>query len=197
MTNLFRLWESSWADDAVVYDQKTQTAFEPSRIRKVEHNGKYLKCSARHQTHPSPQRTPVIFQAGTSKAGRAFASKHAECIYIGGLVPAQSADVVKQIREDAKQNGRDPQSVKFFVGISPIIGKTLEEAQAKAAIAEENADVIGGLAQFCGYTGVDLSRFPLDEPFELTQSPGDNAIHSFLDNFSKVKVFPTTKLSYS
>jgi alkanesulfonate monooxygenase SsuD/methylene tetrahydromethanopterin reductase-like flavin-dependent oxidoreductase (luciferase family) len=34
--------------------------------------------SGRFQTHPSPQRTPVLFQAGTSKSGRAFASKHAE-----------------------------------------------------------------------------------------------------------------------
>lgn len=43
--------------------------------------GKYFKMKGRYQTHPSPQRTPVLFQAGTSKSGRAFASKHAE----GGL----------------------------------------------------------------------------------------------------------------
>ena len=148
--------------------------------------GKYFKCSARHQTHPSPQRTPVLFQAGTSKAGREFASKHAEAIYIGGLIPSQTVDSVKQIRADAAAQGRDPASIKFMVGISPIIGKTLEEAQAKYERAKKNIDIVGGLAQFSGYTGIDLSRFPLDEVFELKDAPGDTAIHSILNNFSKV-----------
>lgn len=57
--------------------------------------GKYFKLSARHQLHPSPQRTPVIFQAGTSKAGQAFAARHAEAIYIGGMVPSHAAGQIK------------------------------------------------------------------------------------------------------
>jgi len=100
-----------------------------------------LKASSAHQTHPSPQRTPVLFQAGTSKMGRAFGSKHAECIYVGGLIPSQTAPSIAQIRSDAAAQGRDPQSIKFFVGISPILGATLEEAEAKYASARENADV--------------------------------------------------------
>lgn len=34
-----------------------------------------------HQAHPSPQRTPIIFQAGASKGGIAFGGKHAEAIF--------------------------------------------------------------------------------------------------------------------
>jgi hypothetical protein len=117
--------------------------------------------------------------------GRAFGSKHAEAIYVGGLVPSQTAGSIAQIRADAAAQGRDPNSVKFFVGITPIIGKTLEEAQAKYERARENADVVGGLAQFSGYTGIDLSRFPLDDVFELTDAPGDDATHTFLENFNK------------
>lgn len=117
--------------------------------------------------------------------GRAFGSKHAECIYVGGLVPSQTASSIAQIRAEAAAQGRDPQSLKFFVGISPILGATLEEAQAKYERAKENADPVGGLAQFSGYTGIDLSRFPLDEVFELTDKPGDAATHTFLENFNK------------
>ncbi|KIW00487.1 uncharacterized protein PV09_08008 [Verruconis gallopava] len=180
----YKLWESSWADDAVVWDRERRTAFEPTKIRKLNHKGKYYKMSGRNQTHPSPQRTPVLFQAGTSKSGRAFASKHAEAIYIGGLFPSQSAGSVKQIRADAAARGRDPKSIKFFVGISPIIGRTMEEAQAKYERAKENADAIGGLAQFAGYTGIDLSKHALDEPLELKGVPGEDAVHSFLTNFN-------------
>ena len=117
--------------------------------------------------------------------GRAFGSKHAECVYVGGLVPSQTAGSIAQIRADTAAQGRDPQSIKFFVGITPILGATLEEAQAKYERAVENADPVGGLAQFSGYTGIDLSRFPLDEVFELKDAPGDAATHTFLENFNK------------
>lgn len=117
--------------------------------------------------------------------GRAFGSKHAEAIYVGGLIPSQTAGSIAQIRADAAAQGRDPSSLKFFVGITPILGATLEKAQAKLERAKENADIVGGLAQFSGYTGIDLSRFPLDEVFELKDAPGDAAVHTFLENFNK------------
>lgn len=152
-----RLWESSWEDGAIVRDTEKRMFADPAKVHRVVHDGKYFKCDARFQTHPSPQRTPVIFQAGTSKAGRSFATKHAEAIYIGGLVPSQSAALVKDIREAAVAAGRDPQSIKFFVGISPIVGRTEEEAKAKYERAKEYSDAEGGLAQFSGYTGMHIS----------------------------------------
>ncbi|EME41927.1 hypothetical protein DOTSEDRAFT_177344 [Dothistroma septosporum NZE10] len=183
----YKLWESGWADDAVVWDHEKGVAFDPAKVKKIEHQGKYFKMKTRYQTHPSPQRTPVLFQAGTSKAGRSFAAKHAEAIYIGGLVPSHSASSVAQIRADAAARGRDPKQLKFFVGISPILGKTVEEAQEKYNRAKKYADVVGGLAVFSGYTGIDLSKYPLDEVFKLDSAvPGENAVHSFLDNFDQV-----------
>lgn len=104
---------------------------------------------------------------------------------MGGLVPSQTAGSIAQIRAEAAARGRDPESLKFFVGITPILGRTLEEAQAKYEQARKDADVVGGLAQFSGYTGIDLSRFPLDEVFELKDAPGDDATHTFLENFNK------------
>jgi FMN-dependent oxidoreductase (nitrilotriacetate monooxygenase family) len=184
MDLVYKLWESSWASEAVVRNPETRIAFDADKIKKIEHAGQYLKCSAPHQTHPSPQRTPVIFQAGTSKSGRAFASKHAEAIYIGGLIPSQSAASVKAIRAEAAAQGRDPASIKFFVGISPIIGRTVEEANAKYERAKKYTNYIGGLAQFSGYTGIDLSHFPVDEVFDLKDAANDMAVHSILNNFN-------------
>ncbi len=139
--------------------------------------------SGRNQVQPSPQRTPFLFQAGTSKAGIEFSAKHAEAVFIGGLTPAQAARPVLATRSAAASKGRDPASLKFFVGISPIIGKTIEEAEAKFKTAEESVDVLGGLSQFSGYTGIDLSSYPLDEPLILTDDPSKNAVQSILQNF--------------
>jgi FMN-dependent oxidoreductase (nitrilotriacetate monooxygenase family) len=163
-----RLWESSWAPDSVVLDSKTGVGFEPTKINKIEHKGKYFNMSGRNQVHPSPQRTPVLFQAGTSKSGVAFACKHAEAIFLNTFNVTQAAKTVSDMRAAAAANGRDPQSIKFFPCFMPIIGKTKEEAQAKYQKALRNADPVAGLAQFSGYTGIDLAPYPLDEPMDLS-----------------------------
>ncbi|CAK7245275.1 MAG: hypothetical protein STHCBS139747_006850 [Sporothrix thermara] len=184
MDLVYRLWNGSWADDAVRWDTKARLAYEPSRIASIEHEGKHFKLSARGPLHPSPQRTPVIFQAGTSKVGQEFSAKHAEAVYIGGLVPSQATGQIKTARDICRRNGRDPYSIKFFAAINPILGRTLEEAQAKYAEACEYADVVGALAQFSGYTSIDISAYPLDEELKLdTSNPKAGAIQGFLGNF--------------
>jgi alkanesulfonate monooxygenase SsuD/methylene tetrahydromethanopterin reductase-like flavin-dependent oxidoreductase (luciferase family) len=96
-----------------------------------------------------------------------FAARHAEGIYTGGIKPEGTADGIKEIRRQAAANGRDPSTIKAFIGISPILGRTLEEAQAKYKLAEEAADAHAGLAQFCGYSRMDLSKYPFDEEFNM------------------------------
>lgn len=168
ITDTRRLWESSWAPDSVVLDKKSGLGFDADKIEKIEHRGKYFNMSGRNQVHPSPQRTPVLFQAGTSKAGAAFASKHAEAIFLNTFNATQAAKTISEMRAAAAANGRDPQSIKFFPCFMPIMGRTKEEAQAKYDTAVANADPVAGLAQFSGYTGIDLASFPLDEPMDLS-----------------------------
>lgn len=134
--------------------------------------------AGRSQVHPSPQRTPVLFQAGTSKTGSEFASKHAEAIFLNTFNPSQAARVIADTRSAAAAIGRDANSIKFFPCIMPIIGKTKEDAEAKYQKAVEYADPIAGLAQFSGYTGIDLAPFPLDEPMDLSNMSQAMAIQA-------------------
>lgn len=62
----YRLWESSWAEDAVKRDVATDTYTDPSKVRQINHKGKYYKLESAHNVDPTPQRTPFLFQAGTS-----------------------------------------------------------------------------------------------------------------------------------
>jgi hypothetical protein len=39
LTTMSRLWNGSWADDSVRYDEVNRVAYEPSRVRKIEHEG--------------------------------------------------------------------------------------------------------------------------------------------------------------
>jgi alkanesulfonate monooxygenase SsuD/methylene tetrahydromethanopterin reductase-like flavin-dependent oxidoreductase (luciferase family) len=84
----------------------------------------------------------------------------------------------------AEAAGRNPTTMKFFAAISPFIGRTMEEAQAKFDLAAKHADIIGGLSQFSGYTNIDMSKYPLDEPLNLdTSKPAENIVQGFLGNF--------------
>ena len=139
---------------------------------------------ARSQVHPSPQRTPVLFQAGASKSGISFAAKHAECIFVSGMTPASVGQQVRETREAAIAAGRDPNAVKCFTAFSPIIGRTAEEAQAKYDIAVQNADFMGGLAQTAAYLSIDLSKYPLDEPLRLDDSQSSKMIMGIMKVFT-------------
>ncbi|KAF2436999.1 Nitrilotriacetate monooxygenase component A/pristinamycin IIA synthase subunit A [Tothia fuscella] len=180
---MYKLWQSSWRDDAVVLNRKTGIYSDPERIREINHVGKYYTVPGPHICQPSPQRTPVLMQAGTSKAGKAFASQHAEAIFVAGHSPSVIAKNVAEIRRQAKEEyGRDPQSIKFLALICPIIGRTEEEAKAKFEDVQQYGDVEGALALFGGWTGIDLAKY--DDEQELRQVES-NAIRSAVEGWSK------------
>ncbi|KAK5120927.1 hypothetical protein LTR85_005711 [Meristemomyces frigidus] len=181
MDIVYKLWESSWADDSVLWAD--DLAIDPAKVKKVEHKGTYFNVRGRHQVHPSPQRTPVLFQAGTSKSGIAFAAKHAEAIFMNPATTKLCSAQIGAARAEAAAQGRDPSTLKFFPCIVPIIGRTEEEAKEKEAKAKSYGDMVGGLAQFSGYTGIDMSVFPLDEPFAASSLKGGAAIQAVLSSF--------------
>lgn len=73
----------------------------------------------------------------------------------------------KSVREAAVAAGRDPSTIKLFAGICPIVARTEEEAWEKHDRYKANTSVVGGLSSFCALTGVDLSKYGLDEPFNF------------------------------
>lgn len=133
-----RMRERGWEDDAQVWSVDPEMAYDPSKIYRIEFNGTYHRMSGFFQTHPSPQRTPVIFQAGASKSGIAFAGKHAEAIYTDCATFDSLKAYTKSVREAAIASGQDPTTIRIFAATTPIIGRSVEEAQAKY----ENAKVI-------------------------------------------------------
>jgi alkanesulfonate monooxygenase SsuD/methylene tetrahydromethanopterin reductase-like flavin-dependent oxidoreductase (luciferase family) len=133
---------------------------------------------------PSPQRTPFLFQAGTSTAGSEFAATHAEAIFVSSHSPVVLAPKVANIRELAKEKGRDPGSIKFFATFTPILGKTDEEAQEKYAELKKYASEIGGLVLTSGWTGIDLSKYPPDHILSADDATTDHRVRSLLDQFT-------------
>lgn len=178
----YKLWEGSWEDDAVVNDRENQVYADPSRVHPVNHQGKYFSVPGIHLSEPSPQRTPVIWQAGTSTKGRAFAAQHAEAVFTVAPTSSILRNYVNDIRAVAASHGRDPYSVKVYTEITTVVAETDEQAQAKYEELLTWADYEGALAFYAGITGIDLSELDPDEPLEYVET--DSARFA-LEIFSK------------
>ncbi|KAF2089099.1 xenobiotic compound monooxygenase, DszA family [Saccharata proteae CBS 121410] len=184
MEVMYKLWNASWREGAVIRDRASGIYTDPACVREINHEGKYFKVPGPHICQPSPQRTPVIMQAGTSKFGQAFSSKHAEAVFVSGHTPASCTKGVAGIRAQAKAAGRDPYSIKIIAKICPVLGRTQEEAEAKFADYAAYGDVDGALALFGGWTGYDMAQYGDDEELRLVET---NAIRSYMEGLGKHK----------
>ncbi|MHA7685605.1 LLM class flavin-dependent oxidoreductase [Cupriavidus sp. PET2-C1] len=172
---LYKLWEGSWEDDAVQRDKATRVFTDPRKVHKIRHEGKYYKVDGYHLAEPSPQRTPVLFQAGSSGRGQQFAARHAECVFISPPSKDAARNTVRALREQLVAAGRRPDDIKIFAGTAVVPSKTAAEARQKYAEYKDYASREAGLAHFAASTGVDFGRYDLDAPVDYG---GANAIES-------------------
>ena len=181
MEVVYKLWEGSWEDDAVLRDRARRLYADPAKIHRIKHRGKYYRVDAIHLSEPSPQRTPVLYQAGASTRGRAFAAAHAECVFINGPSKQVVAAQVADLRRRAARNGRDPADLLIFTLATVITGHTDAEAREKHREYSRYADPEAALALFSGWTGVDFSGFAPDDELSYIET---EAMRSALQSFT-------------
>lgn len=172
---LYKLWEGSWDDDAVLLDKGNRVFADPGKIRPIAHDGAYYRSHGYHLSEPSRQRTPVLYQAGSSGRGRQFAARHAECVFITGSDKSAARTAARALRQEAVHAGRRPDDIKIFVGITVVTAATKSEADDRHAEYLRYANPEAGLAHFSAGTGIDFSKYDLDEPIVYGTS---NAIQS-------------------
>ncbi|MEC5186110.1 FMN-dependent oxidoreductase (nitrilotriacetate monooxygenase family) [Cryobacterium sp. MP_3.1] len=177
---LYKLWEGSWEDDAVVRDTETGVFTDPSKVHSINHSGTHFQVPGIHLSEPSPQRSPVIYQAGASSRGIAFAAGNAEAIFVAASTKAVLTGTVTKIRDALEAAGRDRYSAKIYTLLTIITDETSEKAQAKYLDYLSYASEEGALVFMSGWMGVDLSGYALDEPIGNVKS---NAIQSTVANF--------------
>ncbi len=163
MQIVYKLWEGSWDEGAVVRDRDAGIFTQANRVRKIEHKGEHYTVNAIHLSEPSPQRTPVLYQAGTSGKGREFAARHAECVFMAAPTKQIIAGSVADIRKRAAAHGRNPSEILIFALATVIPGATDEAARAKLAEYQSYVSPEGALALVSGWTGIDFSKYGLDD----------------------------------
>ena len=177
----YKLWEGSWEDGAVVEDREAGIYADPQKVHPIQHQGKYFTVPGAALTEPSAQRTPLIFQAGASSRGQAFAGRHAEAVFVGGLRPDLTRFVTDKIREQAEAQGRHRDDIKIYAMLSVVVAETEEKAQEKYREYLSYVDLEASQAIIGGWSGVDLSQFDEDEALNYIKT---DSIQSFLTPFT-------------
>ena len=177
---LYKLWEQSWEDGAVLRDKKTGVFTDPAKVHPIRHDGQHFTVPGIHLCEPSPQRTPVLFQAGTSPRGASFAGRHAECVFMSG----PSKPVIKRYASDTRgalvKAGRRADDAILYAQALVITGATSAEAKAKYESYLSHTNTDASLALLSGWTGIDFSRCDPDGALEYVENDaGRTALASF------------------
>jgi long-chain alkane monooxygenase len=181
MEVVYKLWEGSWEDDAVISDVARGIYTDPSKIHPVDHAGKYFTVPDPFMCEPSPQRTPTLIQAGSSSEGQAFAARHAEVVFLVGTDIGIVGKAVDKSVAAAQAIGRHRDDMQFIAGISVVVAPTDEQAEAKFAQQIQFVSVEGTLARQSALMQLDFGQMDLDAPIQHIATDG---MRTWLERFT-------------
>lgn len=177
------LWDS-WEDDAFIRDRDSGVFFDASKLHTLNHQGEFFSVEGPLNIQRSPQGQPVIFQAGASDTGIVLAGKSADAVFTNARTLVEARSYAEKLQAEVANNGRA--AVGIFPGISPIVGKTPEEAEAKyqhllSLLSVD--DALAYLGRFFDHH--DFSQYPLDGPFPDLGDLGQNTFRSTTDSIKR------------
>jgi FMN-dependent oxidoreductase (nitrilotriacetate monooxygenase family) len=178
---LYKLFEGSWEEGAIVRDRARGIFAHPEKVHEIGHKGKYFDVPGYHLSEPSPQRTPVLYQAGASGPGKSFAARNAECVFVGAQSKRLLKAYVGDVREKAAAAGRDPTKLFIYNLVTVIVDETDAKAKAKFEDYQRYASYDGSLVFMSGWSGIDFGRF---DAADVIKKEETNAIHSFVEHLA-------------
>lgn len=180
------LWDS-WEDDAFVRNKETGQFFDPDKLHRVNHKGEFFSVQGPLTISRSKQGRPILIQAGSSEAGKDFASQVADAVFTGQANIDDARDFYQDVKGRAAKHGRRPEEILMLPGCNPIVGSTPEEAEEKyQEIA--NLVVIGDALNYLGryFNDIDFTQYDLDEQFPDLGDFARNGWESATDKIKKV-----------
>lgn len=176
-----KLW-NSWRDVDSQSIHKAGKFLKNQQPEPINYEGDFYNVKGPLNIDQSPQGYPLLVQAGSSKKGTDFASKHAEVIFTAQNDIDAAINFAQKLRRQVKEKRGPEQEVVIMPGIFPFIGETREEAQANYKELQDLIDPEMGLELLSSYLGdTDLSGYDLNTPFEDVEVDKGNNIQSRVD----------------
>ena len=180
------LWDS-WEDDAFVRNKETGQFIDPHKLHRVNHKGEFFSVQGPLTISRSKQGRPILIQAGSSEAGKAFASQVADAVFTGQATIEDAQEFYQDVKSRAVKHGRRSEEILMLPGCNPIVGATPEEAEAKYQEIS-NLVVIDDALNYLGryFNDIDFTQYDLDEQFPDLGDFARNGWESATDRIKKV-----------
>ena len=158
------LWDS-WDDDAFERDRTTGRYFDPAKLHYLRHKGAHFSVRGPLNIARPPQGHPVVFQAGSSEAGRELAARTAEAVFTPQLSLADAQAFYADVKGRMAKYGRAPEQLVIMPGLNPIVGRTAAEAEEKHRYLQSLIHPDVGLELLSNAVGgYDLSSCDIEGP---------------------------------
>ncbi|MED5609650.1 MULTISPECIES: LLM class flavin-dependent oxidoreductase [Pseudomonas] len=158
-----KLWDS-WEDGAIIGDAASGRFADPARVHAIDHVGKHFSVKGPLNVPRSPQGRPVLVQAGSSEGGKALGSRFADAIFTTQTTLADGQAFYREMKQRARQWGRNPEHLKIMPGLSTVLGSTEAEALERFERLNSYLGEGGLLRQIAQRIGVDASELDPDAP---------------------------------
>jgi FMN-dependent oxidoreductase (nitrilotriacetate monooxygenase family) len=180
------LWDS-WEDDAFVRNKETGQFIDPHKLHRVNHKGEFFSVQGPLTISRSKQGRPILIQAGSSEAGKEFASQVADAVFTGQATIEDAQEFYQDVKGRAVKHGRRSEEILMLPGCNPIVGATSEEAEAKYQEIS-NLVVIDDALNYLGryFNDIDFTQYDLDEQFPDLGDFARNGWESATDRIKKV-----------
>lgn len=176
-----KLWDS-WPLESLKFDKATGEFVDYEQIEDVNHDGEWFRVQGPLNVPRPPQGYPVILQAGASTAGKEFAARWADAIFCSHASVESARAFYTEMKDRARAHGRNPDHLKVLPSVTPVVGATPYEAQAKAAELADLVPDVAGLSQLAYHLDTDLSKLPLDEHLPDLDDPSiDGHYHEVVE----------------
>jgi FMN-dependent oxidoreductase (nitrilotriacetate monooxygenase family) len=173
-------WDS-WKDGSLVIDKLSGQFADPTKVTRLDHEGRFFKSRGPFTVPRSPQGHPVIVQAGASDRGQRFAGRWAEVIVTTARDFASAKQGYDTIRKEATKAGRDPEQLLLCNLITPVCGATKTEAEDQMVAIEKLPLEIDALSLLAEGLNFDFAGKDIDEPLTTEELDSMQGVISIRD----------------
>lgn len=177
-----KLWRS-WQADALLLAPDGRYA-DAARVAAIDHAGVHFKVRGPLNIPSTPQRSPVIIQAGSSERGQDFAARWAEVVFNIQPDLARMQRFYNDLKGRAGQFGRQPGEIKVLSAVMPFVASSRAHAEELREQSNALADPLVGLSTLSSHMNVDFSAYALDAPLADMQVGGIQGLFKLLQEVS-------------
>jgi FMN-dependent oxidoreductase (nitrilotriacetate monooxygenase family) len=150
------LWDSV-EPDALVLDREKGIYVDPAKVHRLDFRGRYFNVRGPLPALPSPQRRPVIIQAGLSGPGMTLAATYADLQFsTRRTLPSMQAHR-KELDAKLASVGRKPRDIGILWSIRIQVAESEADAAEKERRYLASIPPEAGLVEMSAQYGVDFS----------------------------------------